>query len=136
MLSRYSGENDVVFGVTSSGRPATLANSESMVGLFINTLPMRVQVNAEESLLVWLQKLQKQQLELQQYEYSPLAEIQHWSNIPRGLPLFESIIVFENYPVETAVKSAIEDLNLQNIHTTEQNNYPLGFSINTAYFIR
>ena len=129
MLSRYSGENDVVFGVTSSGRPATLANSESMVGLFINTLPMRVQVDAEESLLVWLQKLQKQQLELQQYEYSPLAEIQRWSDIPKGLPLFESIIVFENYPVEAAVKSAIKDLNLQNIHTTEQNNYPLGLYV-------
>ena len=129
MLSRYSGENDIVFGVTSSGRPATLTNSESMVGLFINTLPMRVQVDAEESLLVWLQKIQKQQLELQQYEYSPLAEIQRWSDILRGLPLFESIIVFENYPVETAVKSAIKDLNLQNIHTTEQNNYPLGLYV-------
>ncbi len=129
MLSRYSGDNDIVFGVTSSGRPSTLANSESMVGLFINTLPLRVQVDNKESLLPWLKNLQKQQIELQQYEYSPLVEIQRWSDIPRGLPLFESIIVFENYPVETTVKSAIKDLNLQNIKITEQNNFPLGLYV-------
>jgi amino acid adenylation domain-containing protein len=129
MLSKYSGEKDIVFGVTSSGRPATLVNSESMVGLFINTLPLRVQVDGKQKLLPWLQQLQKQQIELQQYEYSPLIEIQRWSDIPRGLPLFESIIVFENYLVETTVKSAIKDLNLQNISTTEQNNYPLGLYV-------
>ena len=129
MLSRYSGEDDIVFGVTSSGRPSTLANSESMVGLFINTLPLRVQVDSKESLLPWLKRIQKQQIELQQYEYSPLIEIQRWSDIPRGLPLFESIIVFENYPVEKTVKSAIKDLNLQNIQITEQNNFPLGLYV-------
>ncbi|MBE9215239.1 amino acid adenylation domain-containing protein [Plectonema cf. radiosum LEGE 06105] len=129
MLSRYSGESDVVFGVTSSGRPTTLVNSEYMVGLFINTLPLRVNVDGKQSLLPWLQQLQKQQIELQQYEYTPLVEIQRWSDIPRSLPLFESIIVFENYPVETTVKSAIKDLKLQNISTTEQNNYPLGLYV-------
>ena len=129
ILSRYSGENDIVFGVTSSGRPATLANSESMVVLFLNTLPLRVKIDGKQKLLPWLQQLQKQQIELQQYEYSPLVEIQRWSDIPRGLPLFESIIVFENYPVETTVKSAIKDLNLQNISTTEQNNFPLGLYV-------
>ncbi|MEO1185162.1 MAG: condensation domain-containing protein, partial [Cyanobacteria bacterium J06636_27] len=129
MLSRYSGEKDIVFGVTSSGRPTSLVNSESMVGLFINTLPLRIQVDGKQKLLPWLQQLQKQQVELQQYEYSPLIEIQRWSDIPRGLPLFESIIVFENYPVETTVKSAIKDLNLQNISTNEQNNFPLGLYV-------
>ncbi len=129
MLSRYSGENDIVFGVTSSGRPATLVNSESMVGLFINTLPLRVQIDGKQKLLPWLQQLQKQQIELQQYEFSPLIEIQRWSDVPRGLPLFESIIVFENYPVETTIKSAIKDLSLQNINTTEQNNFPLGLYV-------
>ncbi|MEM7717385.1 MAG: AMP-binding protein, partial [Cyanobacteria bacterium P01_A01_bin.68] len=129
MLSRYSSEKDIVFGVTSSGRPTSLANSESMVGLFINTLPLLIQVDGEQKLLPWLQQLQKQQIELQQYEYSPLIEIQRWSDIPRGLPLFESIIIFENYPVETAVKSAIKDLNLQNVSTNEQNNFPLGLYV-------
>ena len=77
MLSRYSGEDDIVFGVTSSGRPSILANSESMVGLFINTLPLRVQVDSKKSLLPWLKRIQKQQIELQQYEYSSLLEIKN-----------------------------------------------------------
>ena len=67
-----------------------------MVGLFINTLPVRVQVAADDSLLPWLKRLQGQKVERRQYEYSPLVEVQSWSEMPRGLPLFESILVFEN----------------------------------------
>src|SRR6185436_11435234 len=72
LLSRYSGEADVVFGVTVSGRPATLAGVETMVGLFINTLPARVKIPTTQSILDWLQALQAQQLEARQYDYSPL----------------------------------------------------------------
>ena len=99
LLSRYSGEEDVIFGATVSGRPPDLAGVESMVGLFINTLPVRVQVAADDSLLPWLKRLQSQMVELRQYEYSPLVEVQRWSEIPRGLPLFESILAFENSAV-------------------------------------
>ena len=48
----------------------------------------------------WLQRLQAEQVEMRQYEYAPLVEVQSWSEVPRGLPLFESIVVFENYPVD------------------------------------
>ena len=89
----------MIFGATVSGRPPELAGVESMVGLFINTLPVRVQVAADESLLPWLKRLQSQMVELRQYEYSPLVEVQRWSEIPRGLPLFESILAFENSAV-------------------------------------
>ncbi|MEO1764739.1 MAG: condensation domain-containing protein, partial [Cyanobacteria bacterium J06629_18] len=78
LLSRYCNQDDIVFGATSSGRPATLTGSESMVGLFINTLPVRVQVDPQASLITWLQELQNQQVESLQYEYSPLLEIQNW----------------------------------------------------------
>ena len=89
----------MVFGTTVSGRPPDLAGVESIVGLFVNTLPMRLQVAADDSLLPWLKGLQSQMVELRQYEYSPLAEVQRWSEIPRGLPLFESILAFENSAV-------------------------------------
>ncbi|MEM7555890.1 MAG: amino acid adenylation domain-containing protein [Cyanobacteria bacterium P01_A01_bin.84] len=135
MLSWYSGENDVVFGVTSSGRPSGLLNSEFMVGLFINTLPMRVNLD-NKSLLPWLTQLQEQQLEIQQYEYTPLVEIQRWSDIPKGLPLFESLIVFENYPVEDNLKSTLEDLSIRNIQNKEQNNYPLGLYVTADSVIK
>lgn len=96
LLGRYSGEEDVVFGSVVSGRPAELAGSESMVGMFINTLPVRVRLSPQASLLSWLKELQEQQLEARQYEYNPLPKVQEWSEVPRGLPLFESIMVFEN----------------------------------------
>ena len=98
LLSHYSGEDDVVFGVTVSGRPAALAGIEEIVGLFINTLPMRVQVKPKTPLLSWLKTLQAQQVEMRQYEYSSLVQVQQWSDVPRGLPMFESILVFENTP--------------------------------------
>ena len=102
LLSRYSGQEDVVFGATVAGRPTDLAGIESMIGLFINTLPVRVQVTPAALLLPWLQELQSQQVEARQYEYSPLVQVQGWSDVPRGLPLFESLLVFENYPARTA----------------------------------
>lgn len=91
LLSRYSGEEDVIYGVTVSGRPAELPKVESTVGMFINTLPVRVKLAGEDSLLPWLQQLQTQLIEIRQYEYSPLVEIQGWSEVPRGLPLFNSL---------------------------------------------
>src|ERR1043165_5511698 len=106
LLSRYSGEQDVLFGATVSGRPADLAGVEKMVGLFINTLPVRVKLSPRSSLSSWLRSLQEQQSEQRQYEYSSLIDIQGWSEIPRGAPLFESILVFENLPVESVFHEA------------------------------
>ncbi|HEY0739193.1 MAG TPA: amino acid adenylation domain-containing protein, partial [Herpetosiphonaceae bacterium] len=126
LLSRYSRENDVVFGATVSGRPAGLDGIETMVGLFINTLPVRVTIDPQAALHSWLAALQAQQAELRQYEYSPLAQVQSWSAVPRGLPLFESIVVFENYPVVAAARAGSgTDLAIENVKTTEQTNYPL-----------
>jgi amino acid adenylation domain-containing protein len=125
LLSRYSQESDVVFGVTVSGRPPSLLGVESMVGLFINTLPMRVQVSAETKILDLLKDLQAQQIECEQYSYSSLAEIQGWSDIPRGTSLFESILVFESNTLKTGLKSSNKSLELDNIRGFERTNYPL-----------
>ncbi|MES1022176.1 amino acid adenylation domain-containing protein [Gloeocapsa sp. BRSZ] len=129
LLSRYSRETDVVYGVTVSGRPADLAKAESIVGMFINTLPVRVTIDAEESLLSWLRKLQSQLAEIRQYEYSPLVEVQGWSEVPRGLSLFESILVFENYPVDGILKEWQGNLEVQSISAVDNTNYPLTVSI-------
>ncbi|MEH2283677.1 MAG: amino acid adenylation domain-containing protein [Nostoc sp.] len=100
LLSRYSQESDIVFGSTSSGRPTALADAESMIGLFINTLPLRVQVDSNAFLTPWLKKLQSEEVQMREYEYSPLLKIQQWSEIPRGLQLFDSILVFDNELVD------------------------------------
>jgi non-ribosomal peptide synthetase component F len=89
--------------------------------MFINTLPR------QQALLPWLGALQAQQTELRQYEYSPLIQVQGWSDVPRNLPLFESIVVFENYPVSGAGlnQDGRPPIEIRDIQLVEQSNYPL-----------
>jgi amino acid adenylation domain-containing protein len=129
LLSRYSGEEDIVFGATVSGRPPSLPKVEAMVGLFINTLPVRVKIDAEQSLLPWLKQLLSQQVESHQYVYTPLSDIQKWSNIAPGSALFESIVVFENYPVEASLLNPDINLEIKKRGSFERTNYPLTVSV-------
>ncbi|HEX2191399.1 MAG TPA: amino acid adenylation domain-containing protein, partial [Longimicrobiaceae bacterium] len=125
LLSRYSGEQDVTFGATVSGRPAEVEGIEGMVGLFINTLPVRVPVPADAPALPWLRALQERQARLREFEYSPLAQVQRWSGV-QGAPLFESILVFENYPVEEALAELPESgFRVRTVAGIEQADYPL-----------
>ena len=125
LLSRYSGEPDVLFGATVSGRSAPVAGIDKMVGMFINTLPVRVQLAPEEPALAWLARLQKHQLELRDYEHSALVELQGYTRVPRGTPLFESLVVFENYPVEEALRQGAGGLSVTDSRTVEKSNVPL-----------
>jgi amino acid adenylation domain-containing protein/non-ribosomal peptide synthase protein (TIGR01720 family) len=125
VLSRYSGEPEVVFGATVSGRSAELAGAELMVGPFINTVPVRVRTPPDAPASDWLRELQEQQAGLRSYEYTPLVEIQGWSEVPRGLPLFESIFVFENYPVDASLRSLRGSPRIDAVDFFEQTNYPL-----------
>jgi surfactin family lipopeptide synthetase C len=125
LLARYTGEHDIVFGVTVSGRPATLAGFESMVGLFINTLPLRVQVLPQAKLMPWLKDLQMQQAELRQYEHTPLVQIQGWSDVPRGQPLFYSLLSFDNYPVDSPFEEQNGSVDVQLTRSVFRTNYPL-----------
>ncbi|WP_230458631.1 non-ribosomal peptide synthetase [Microcystis aeruginosa] len=125
LLSRYSQEIDVVFGATVSGRETSIAGIEAMVGLFINTLPMRIKVAPDTPALTLLKDLQAQLVESNQYSYSSLAEIQTWSEIPRAASLFDSIVVFENYPVDATAVLGNDSFCLENIQVSQQTNYPL-----------
>jgi non-ribosomal peptide synthetase component F/alpha-ketoglutarate-dependent taurine dioxygenase len=124
LLSHYSQTEDVVFGITVSGRPPTLPGSEFMLGLLINTIPLRVQVDPAARLLPWLQAIRAETVELQQYENISTGQIHQWSELPGSFPLYESLLVFENYPnLSTA---ALADLEIQ-IEQTKgaQTGYPL-----------
>lgn len=127
LLSRYSGESDVVFGATVAGRPPALSGVESLVGLLINTLPVRVAVSPEMPVLTWLQQLQNQQVEARQYEHTPLILIQGWSEVPRGMSLFDTLLVVENYPVDSALTTggSASNLAISDVRAIEQTNYPL-----------
>ena len=128
LASRYSGDTDVVFGVVVSGRPATLSGVETMVGMFLNTLPLRVQVTPEASILPWLAALQTRQTELREYEYSPMVSVQRWSEIPHGAALFDSIVIFENFPVSHSVADQDDDLE-EEFRCFQKTNYPLNLMV-------
>lgn len=129
LMQRYSGEDDVVFGTTVAGRPAELPNVESCVGLFINTLPLRVQLQQQQMLGEWLTDLQQTLLRIRQYEHTPLSKIQEWSDMAAGEALFETILVFENYPPQDQGGEEQAALQVSQLEFREQSNYPLAILV-------
>ncbi len=125
LLSRYAQTSDVVFGAVVSGRPAELAGVESMVGLFINSLPVRVEIPEDEASSSWLARLQAGQFEQSQYAWTPLARIQAFSEVPAGEPLFTSLLAFQNYPLDPAVSERLSELRIDDVALSERTNYPL-----------
>ncbi|MFF2133879.1 amino acid adenylation domain-containing protein, partial [Streptomyces olivochromogenes] len=124
LLSRYTGDQDVVFGATVAGRPADLPGADAIVGMLINTLPVRVDVDGEAPVAEWLTAVQRAQVEARQYEYVPLPRVQAWSGIERGANLFDSLVVFENFPMDDRT-AADQGLRLHGLEGAEDTNYPL-----------
>ncbi|HEU0077210.1 MAG TPA: condensation domain-containing protein, partial [Longimicrobiaceae bacterium] len=125
LLARYSGEEEVVFGATVSGRPPHLPGMEEMVGVFINTLPVRVRVRPEARVGEWLAKLQARQAALQEHEHTPLVQVQKWSGVPAGRPLFESVFSFANYPFDPAHGAQDPGFRVASSWAIERDDYPL-----------
>ena len=125
VLSRYAGQRDVVFGFTLSGRPEGLRGVERMIGLFINTLPIRIEVPPEARLGDWLARVHERQLELAEVQHTPLVDAHGWSGVPRSLPLFESMLVFENAPARGRSVGEGSDLWLHSGEYAPQTHYPL-----------
>ncbi|HEX8150717.1 MAG TPA: amino acid adenylation domain-containing protein [Pyrinomonadaceae bacterium] len=131
LLSRYSGQEDVVFGLTVTGRPVTLPGAESIIGPFLNTLPLRVRLPRDETVLPLLNRLQEQATDLRHYEYSPLVRVQGLSGLQGGVPLFESIYVFHSAPVGLASLERERDgrLMIRDVQTAQHSNYPLSLIV-------
>lgn len=125
LLSRYGGGEDLVYGMTVSGRPPQLDGVEDMVGMFINTVPMRVEVSAEDRLTEWLRELQRRQNAVREHEHSSLTDIQRWSDVPSGTPLFESLYVFENFPAAMDTRRLPGGLEVTEVDAVESTHYPL-----------
>ncbi|HGK4817488.1 non-ribosomal peptide synthase/polyketide synthase [Pseudomonas aeruginosa] len=124
LLQRYTGQDTVVFGATVAGRPAELAGIERQIGLFINTLPVVATPQPGMRLTDWLQEVQARSLALREQEHTPLFEIQRWAGL--GEALFDSLLVFENYPVAEALeKGSPGGVRFGSVSNHEQTNYPL-----------
>lgn len=124
LLARYAGAREVVFGVTVAGRPPELLGVDTMVGLFINTLPLRVRTDGHQELVPWLCALLADNLELRKYEHTPLVDIQRFSAIERGQELFDSLFVFENAPIDPSLQKS-ESFRVEAVQDRVHTNYPI-----------
>nr|WP_309485805.1 amino acid adenylation domain-containing protein [Marinitenerispora sediminis] len=124
LLSVHSGRTDVVFGATTSGRPADLPGADTAIGLFINTLPVRIRIDPAAPAAAWLRGIQDAQAEARRYDFLPLTEVQAESGLPKDTQLFDSIVVFENYPMD-ADSARRHGVTLVEATANEATNYPL-----------
>ena len=127
LLGRLTGRDDVVFGVTVAGRPGEIAGIESMVGLFINTLPLRLRLPAEQPLGALLDRLQQEQAALMAHQHLGLAAIQGLTGLGE---LFDTLLVFENYPVDQAgLAQAAAGLTVRPVPGRDASHYPLSLGV-------
>jgi amino acid adenylation domain-containing protein len=124
VLARFAGRAQVAFGATVSGRPADLADADSIVGLFINSLPLWVDVEPAAAPAAWLRTIHAQTVALQDVAHTPLAKLQQWAGVA-GEGLFDSLIVFENYPLEDALQAGQSAFDVRAVQTEDGTHYPL-----------
>ena len=138
LLARYSGETDIVFGTTRACRKCGLDGTEDMIGLLINTLPMRVSVLPESPLLPWLKGIRQQWIDMRPFELTPLPMVQSWSEIESARPLFESLVVFEQGTLNSMLQSEGGPWLHRTFKYFGQTNFPLtvmGY-LDTEFMIR
>uniref|UniRef100_UPI00105E2CF5 non-ribosomal peptide synthetase n=1 Tax=Paraburkholderia flava TaxID=2547393 RepID=UPI00105E2CF5 len=129
LLHRYTQRSSVVFGATLAGRPAELPGVSHLLGLFINTLPVIAEPRAGMRLGDWLRDLQQQGLAAQEHAHTPLYDIQRWAG-SHGQSLFDTVVVFENYPVDEALKEASPGgLSIANVRASDETSYALTLGV-------
>src|SRR6266545_932768 len=125
VLQRYTGDAEVTFGVTSSGRPPELPRVDRMTGLFTNTLPVRLTVPDDGDLGAWLRDVQATYTAIRRYEHSPLAEIRQWAGGSGAQPLFHSLVIFDNYRLSVESGDLGRRLSIRTLSAVEKTSEPL-----------
>ncbi|MEV7467347.1 amino acid adenylation domain-containing protein [Streptomyces kronopolitis] len=127
LLGSLTGRDDVIFGAVTSGRPAQVPGVESMIGLFLNTVPVRVRTRPEETLADLLAGIQERQSALMPHEYAGLAEIQNRAGLG---DLFDTVLLFENFPLdEESVRASATGLRLLEAEARDGRHYPLSLAV-------
>ena len=122
LLCWLTGRHDVAFGTTVSGRPADIVGVESMVGLFINTVPVRANITARTTTADLLDQLQGAYNDTLDHQHMPLSDIHRIAGQDQ---LFDTLFAYENYPVDSTALAAQHDLTITDITTRESTHYPL-----------
>nr|AFR69334.1 nonribosomal peptide synthetase SpiDE1 [Pseudomonas sp. Q71576] len=123
-LGLAGGGSDVLFGTTLSGRPADLQQVELTVGLFINTVPVRVRIDDDDVVSDWLQRLHRQQSEREKYSTASLTTVQRWAGLNGG-DLLSSLFVVENYPIDSMLKQSDIGVDITELTSIGHTNFPL-----------
>ncbi|MFB9305694.1 non-ribosomal peptide synthetase, partial [Kibdelosporangium philippinense] len=125
LLSAYSGEREVLFGSTTAGRPPELSGVEQMVGLFINAVPLRVRIDPEQRVGDWLRGIQRDLFQVQNHQFTGLSRVQELSDVERGKPLFETLLSYQNYPLDDGHTESWAGIRLVDYGWTGPTNYPV-----------
>ncbi|MFB7270063.1 amino acid adenylation domain-containing protein [Streptomyces sp. NPDC056244] len=129
LLGRLTGRHDVVFGTTVSGRDGEVDGIESMVGLFINTLPTRFGWQPADTLSALLSRLQDEQARLLNHQHLGLAEIQRTAGLAGSGELFDTLLVFENYPADTGPRDPSGTIRITGHEFHDTVHYPLALVV-------
>jgi amino acid adenylation domain-containing protein len=129
VLSRYSGRDDVVFGTTVSGRPPEVPGIDTMLGVFINTVPARVKIPTDANAAVWLAELQAQHVAREAHAFLPLADIQKFSDAPAGTPLFDTNVIVMNYRMDAGVADGAAGLQIHDPRVVDHTDIPFTFQV-------
>lgn len=129
VLSRYTGANDIVFASVRGCRGVPVEGADSIIGMFINSLPVRARVDGARPVLELLKELRAQHISTRAYEHSPLAKIQRWSEVPAGTPLFESLMNYESRPWNALLDSFGGNFLKREWDVRHQTNIPIGLDI-------
>lgn len=125
LLQRYSEQDDVVVGLTVAGRAAPIAGIEFMAGMLINTLPLRLRIDPEVSVAAWLNQVQAAQARILEHETTSLSDLREWTGLSSREPLFENLLVFDNYPMELVLPDTLSELSISELDYGSFSNFPI-----------
>jgi amino acid adenylation domain-containing protein/non-ribosomal peptide synthase protein (TIGR01720 family) len=125
LIARHSGESDVVFGATRACRKGTIDGADDIVGLFINTLPVRVRMQPEQPITALLAEVRQTWRSMFEIEHTPTQLVQKWSEVGPTTPLFESQIVFETLPLDKVLQAGGGAMATRGFHLYGATNFPL-----------
>jgi hypothetical protein len=138
LLARMTNQRDIVFGITTSGRSELKPGLESTVGPLISTVPLRVGIDSAIALSAWLRKIHRDQFDIIEHSASSLGDVHKWSDLPRGERLFDSLVVYENFPGNPAglARNAGNELDAERLGAKDHTGYRLALTVFPGQDIR
>ncbi|MGE5343722.1 MAG: amino acid adenylation domain-containing protein [Candidatus Omnitrophota bacterium] len=129
LLQRYCNSDDVVFGTTVSGRSAGIKGINDMVGLFINTIPLRVNTHPDEKRIDAVFRIDDALRAREDFEHTPLVDIRGYTELNSEVPLFDTLMVIENYPLDHHLLPSDSSLSIDSFAMVEATHYGLTLSV-------